>query len=115
MLGAIIRLLMLLGFFTGLLICLQGSLPGYPWWLGGVLVLIGCGFAMLNLQHLIKSGFEGLDRPSQLWPPLILLTTLPSVTIHWLFDIGSFSTAGLFIIVLAYSISVVQAYNRMNP
>ena len=89
MLRAINHLLILMACLTGLLIFLQATEPGLAWWLGGVLVLIGCGFAMLNFQHLIKSQFESVEKPSQLWCPLTLLTILPSVTLHWLFDIGS--------------------------
>jgi len=115
MLGAITRLLALMAFLDGLLIILQEVAPGPPWWLGGVLVLIGCAFAMLNCQHMIKGKFEDVETADKLWLPLILLTCLPAATIHFLFDIGSISTAGLFVVMLAYSITVVQAYNRLKP
>ena len=115
LLGAITRLLILMALLGGLLIALQEIWPGYFWWLGGVVVLFGCGFAMLNLQHLIKSRFESVARPGQLWPTLILLALVPPACIHWLFNLGSFSTAGLFVVLSAYGATVVQSYNRIKP
>jgi len=114
-LPAVTRLLILLTFLTGLLITCQEVWPEYLWWLGGVLVLIGCAFTMLNCQHMIKGRFEGIETANKLWLPLILLTCLPAVTIHFLFDVGSITTAGLFVVMLAYSATVVQAYNRLRP
>ena len=115
LLRAITRLLVLMALLGGILIALQTTWPDYLWWLGGIVVLIGCGFAMLNLQHLIKSRFEGVARPGQLWPTLILLAIVPPTCIHWLFDLGSFSTAGLFVVLCAYGATVVQSYNRIRP